>query len=402
MIRPMGCSSVLQVVLSFLPFALVVGEVKKMNADPEFGGKYDIGDTEYSVYWRDLAPLPVAISDATASTVGSTIYLIGGCDSPKGNEAVPGSEYHSCLDISEKVMKYDAVGNEWSYGDAMPYPRFRHAATVVGTDIYIIGGRDVQDGLVKTVLKYSTKTDEWHTVQHVFEEATSDNAAFAHGSRIYTCGGWTATYDKASDACFVLDTASSNPTFVPLEQKLMTGRGDFSISVLGGIAHAFGGFDSAFSVMNSMETLNLADLDSQNKWWTDTKTPMTRPRGDFAAAVLKGRIMAMGGEDGNNAFNAGESLRNVEAYSPSDGTWLTAEKNMPIPHKTFRFCGAAAVDAVYIFGGQREYDEKCQCYPTSRDVFSYTETTSSLLAGTQRATAMMSFVLIVGRLTIFW
>lgn len=366
----MSCFFFFHALLSSLPSARVFAKLTEVA----LGGQYQVGDTEYSIYWADLTELPVAISDATASTVANTIYIIGGCDSAKGNEEVPGSDYKVCTDISEKVMKYDVTGNSWTMGQAMSRPRFRHAAATVGTHIYIIGGRDVEDNILKTVMKYSTETDSWNTVQSLFEHATSDSAAYAYGDRVYTCGGWTQSYDSASDKCFVLDTSSATPQFTALEQKLNMGRGDFSIAVLDGFAYAYGGFSSSFAALDSMEKLNLKDPDR----WTTASATMMHPRGDFAAAAFKGRVLAIGGENGTDDLSAGESLQHVEAYSPSDNAWLKSENNVRIPHATFRFCGATVGNSVYIFGGQRAYDATCNCHPTTKNVFSYTEDTRGI------------------------
>jgi N-acetylneuraminic acid mutarotase len=357
------------------------------------GGNYISDDVEYDIYWEDLAPLPVPVSDATASTVAGEIYVIGGCDSEQGNEQMP-EGHHTCQDISNSVMKYDVAANSWATGATMPQGRFRHAVAIVGTNIYIVGGRDVQDQIMKTVLIYNTQADTWVTLQTVFEQATSDNAAFAYNNQIFTCGGYTQTYDMASDTCFTMDTSAANPSFSALQGRLNVGRGDFSIVVLGGAAYAYGGFDSAFAALSSMEKLDLAAPDSDSSWVTALGT-MVHSRGDFAAAAFNGRLLAIGGEDGTNSLSAGESLRHVEVYSPDLDAWLSSNQNVPIPHATFRFCGAVAGNSLYIFGGQRAFNTTCNCYPTTSDVFSYEETIVPLTDKSTRTSALVVFAIAV-------
>jgi hypothetical protein len=383
----------MQLNMNFLLLAtLSVLPVLRAHQHQQLGGSYTIGSTEYSIYWEDLTALPVAVSDATASTVGDLVYLIGGCDSPQGN--VQQGQYASCGDIADHVLIYNPASNSWTQGSVMPQARFRHAAAVVGTDIYIIGGRDVQDSIVQTVVKYSTTANSWTTVQSTFAEATSDNAAFAHDGMVYTCGGYSVDYSVATTSCFVMDTSVANPTMSAFQRQLNVGRGDFSMIALDGFAYAYGGFNSTFAALASMERLRLGESSAT---WT-MSAAMQHPRGDFAATAFHHRLLAIGGEDETNSMSAGESLRHVEAFSPldlgGDGNWLGPAQNLPIPHATFRFCGASVGNSVYIFGGQRAFDSTCSCYPTTSDVFSYTEITTPVADSSTRITTLAVFAIV--------
>jgi len=334
----------------------------------------------------------VAVSDATASAVGGVIYVIGGCDDAKGNSRVGGNEthpFHACIDIADHVMIYRPLQPGWTLSSSkMMMARYRHAAVVVGTDIYVVGGRNVLDQLLTSVLRYSTTDDAWSTVGD-FPGATSDNAAFEHGGAVIACGGYNHDYSGAQASCHILELEAEQPAFIPWAASLATGRGDFSIVRLQDAAYAYGGFDSSFTALASIERVRFQGTAGQPAWET-MPAAMRHARGDFAAAALHGRLLAIGGESGTNALDAGASLRHVEAFSPQTAAWLGELHLAPIPHATFRFCAAAVRNSVYIFGGQRAFNASCDCYPTHSGVFVYHERATRIADGTVPRTVVLA------------
>mmetsp|Transcript_68877 Transcript_68877/g.128576 ORF Transcript_68877/g.128576 Transcript_68877/m.128576 type:complete len:385 (+) Transcript_68877:60-1214(+) len=325
---------------------------------------------DYEVTWDNLQPIPVGLSDATAATVGDHIYLIGGCDSPSGNEDF--GDFQACTQITSTIRIYSVVDDSWTTGTSMPSQRYRHASAVHGDDIYVVGGRDVDDNLMHTVLKYSTTAGTWEVVVQNFAEATSDNAAFFSGNMLYTCGGWQVNY-TAEAKCFVMDVTAASPSFTDSGMSLQIPRGDHRIVVLDNRAYLLGGFNGTYYHTNTMEVL---DLTSSAGWTMDNIAPMIHGRGDFAMVAYNGRILAMGGEDGSDSdLDAGASLRHVEVYDPALNTWLPDTSLVALPHPVFRFMAASTSAKVFIFGGQLALSNLCTCYPTDPRVFSYQEQT---------------------------
>mmetsp|Transcript_11358 Transcript_11358/g.26203 ORF Transcript_11358/g.26203 Transcript_11358/m.26203 type:complete len:385 (-) Transcript_11358:164-1318(-) len=327
-------------------------------------------DVDYTVAWEDETPMPIGLSDATASTVGSKIYLIGGCDSPNGNENA--GDFYACNALSDVTHIYDTGARTWSTGAAMPSDRLRHAAAVHGDHIYIVGGRGANDALIKTVIRYDTTASTWEEIINDFTEATSDNAAFFDGDMLYVCGGYNEDYSVVEARCFMMDVTAASPAFTASSRTLQTGRGDHRIVVLDNKAYCVGGFDSTFSHLASMEVL---DLSSSSSTWTFGPA-VTHPRGDFAMAAYNSRVLVIGGEDGSDdsLTVTGIALRVVEVFDPAANSWLANSSQVALPHEVFRFSAATAAGKVYIFGGQLAKRTDCNCYPTDVRVFSYEET----------------------------
>lgn len=352
-------------------------------------GSYESNKVIYDITWEDKQDMPMPFSDASASTVGDKVYLIGGCDSEYGNTNLGGG-YYGCTDLATHVLVYTPATDSWDTSKAsMQVERFRHAAVVVGSDIFIVGGRDKTDTLMRTVLKYSTTADKWDLVAE-FSEATSDNAGFEYDGKVVVCGGYNQDYTLSETRCWVLDPTQAQPTFQEWT-PLAIGRGDFSIVRLGKFAYAFGGFRTPdgehWSDLGSIERID-PSVASSTASWTVQSANMTHPRADFAAAAMHNRVLALGGEDGNagDVDIAGESVRHVEAYDTSAMEWLGEDHLMAIPHATFRFSGATVGDAVYIFGGQGPKEPSCDCFKTKKTVFVYNERVSSESSTTAKPT----------------
>merc|ERR1719502_295943 len=218
-------------------------------------------------------------------------------------------------------MIYNPITNQWSTGRSLPEARYRHAAVLIGTDIYLFGGRDVAGNILKTVSKYSISTNTHTVVITNHTQATSDNAGFADGSTAYVYGGYNVDYSAATKECYMLDTRASTPSMQVFGYPLWQGRGDFSIVKLGSHVYAIGGFDGTFAPMKTTMRLTLP----ATAGWTNLASTMGNGRGDFAAAVFENKILAIGGENGTDSLTAGAGLRYVEAFDGATQQWLGPE-----------------------------------------------------------------------------
>lgn len=84
------------------------------------------------------------------------ILLTGGCDSPKGNERLVSDDPNEqdlfiCTSTSNQTLRFDPVANTFTTVATMPHARQRHAATVVGRYLVVLGGRDTNDDLVTAI-----------------------------------------------------------------------------------------------------------------------------------------------------------------------------------------------------------------------------------------------------------
>ncbi len=188
--------------------------------------------------------------------------------------------------------------------------------------IYSIGGSKMVPGQPKpsagTVWIYDPSTDTFSsgTPMPVGRERGAGAVAVWHGD-IYYFGGlhdgvsepWVDVYDPAADSW------SSLP-------DMPRARDHFQSAVVGDTMYAIGGrqgdpltpfgFNDAFDFATGTWTTGLAELPT--------------PRGGYAAAVVQGQVLVIGGEAG------GQALADVEAYDPLSDTWTTLA-DMPTGRK---------------------------------------------------------------------
>ena len=99
--------------------------------------------------------IPKSISDHTATVATDTdnkslVYLAGGCDDPNGNVLVheDNSSFFICNSISDSFYSFDPMTQTFETLPNMPSPRYRHAAVAINHQIWLVGGRNLEDGLV--------------------------------------------------------------------------------------------------------------------------------------------------------------------------------------------------------------------------------------------------------------
>lgn len=98
-------------------------------------------------------PCPKAISDFTAVVNASTgkVYLAGGCDSTNGNQYNTVYGKFVCGSISNKSYIFDLNALAFTTTADMPVARYRHAAVLVNNQVWLVGGRDINDNVIATV-----------------------------------------------------------------------------------------------------------------------------------------------------------------------------------------------------------------------------------------------------------
>ncbi len=121
--------------------------------------------------WTESTPVLEARKDFGMSVIAGEVYISGG---------------HSAMYLQmASVERYSPLSNTWSSVAAMPTAIYGHGACSVNGCMYVLGGHDGQDYLQR-VLKYDTGSDSWSEV------ATMPAArawAAAVDSDIYVIGG---------------------------------------------------------------------------------------------------------------------------------------------------------------------------------------------------------------------
>jgi N-acetylneuraminic acid mutarotase len=338
-------------------------------------GQHSFG--QFKITWSDAPRMPFPASDmtATATETGglSSIFLIGGCVEDQIRSGGPGSMF-ICPKITDKCSAFAVSERAWTPCAPAPRERYRHAAANVAGKIWLVGGRDGMDNLIKEVDVYDPSTNKW-TTPGTWANATSDLAAFSMANDLYMIGGYDETY-TAHSSIWHFDTTTVGATITPVKVANMAkGRGDIAAVMVDNKAYVTGGFhqDDWCNAMESVEVFDLA-----TKAWS-TLAPLKVGRADKALVSLNNRVFAIGGERNINCSTVSamsQPVDDVEVYDPLVNQWKTDTK---FPQERFRFVATAHPysSSIIIFGGQKALNRTCgakgECYAVDDSVVVYSE-----------------------------
>src|SRR5215207_83982 len=145
----------------------------------------------------------------------------------------------------------ETVKSIWSIGKSMPTPRTEVTATLVGDNIYVIGGLDKSGKVLDTAEVYNIKNNYW----------------------------------LPSAKLFIYDT--KNDTWIE-GSSMPTARGALTAVFIDGILYAIGGEGE-----NRIMDINEAYNSKANTWIS--KSPMPTARHHAASAVVDENVYVIGG-----------------------------------------------------------------------------------------------------------
>ena len=142
--------------------------------------------------WRPITPMSVARSSFAGASVGNKIYVMGGFASDSG--------WMSSAEV------YDVNTDSWNPIANMSSARYQFAAAAVGTNIYVMGGTPPPPftaDVAATAAVYSIDSNSWNTIASM-AVPRRNHAAAVIGSHIYVVGGSRLAavelYDTTTDA----------------------------------------------------------------------------------------------------------------------------------------------------------------------------------------------------------
>lgn len=309
-------------IVAFLAASAIPRSPLVAQESAEIGGLPEVNG------WSLATSLLVPRSEQAVAELDGKIYVIGGY--PSGR--IP----------SDVVQVYDVASGRWDYAPELPLPMHHTMAAGVNGRLYVIGGEFEGAGtglppvFLNTVYAFDPAVGEWEP-RAPMPTSRSGGGAAVIGSRIYVAGG----RPPAGNDFAVYDTTTDTWTALP---DLPTQRNHLAVGAIDGKVYVAGGrFGGGF---NSERTAVLEVFDPATNSW-GARTPMPSPRGGVAGVVANGCLFVIGGE-GNYADPRGLSEEN-EAYDPRTDSWISLSA-MPTP--THGLVGAAFVDGrIHLPGG---------------------------------------------------
>jgi hypothetical protein len=211
------------------------------------------------------------------------------------------------------VERYDSCLDTWSAAPSLPRPRFAHCTCAVGDAMYVLGGviEDEERGehTMNTVLKFDCRTQTWSEVAPI--PAERDNAgACVLGSDIYIIGGRKDDMQVTSTTYRFSTETNEWATLAPIPEA----KSHHSVSAVDGLIYAIGG---EFSMNTSTRSVHRFDPVA-NLW--SAVAPMSVARSTFGSFLLGGNIYAVGGYDGENSLSSMERYSVAsDSWSEVDG-----------------------------------------------------------------------------------
>ena len=102
--------------------------------------------------WKYIAPMNVPRRWLAAVNCNDAIYAIGGKSGHANDETL------------KSVEKYDPETDEWGFVSNMTIKRSAHSAAVIDGKIYVVGGIDNENTIVRIIECYDPSNDSWSVV----------------------------------------------------------------------------------------------------------------------------------------------------------------------------------------------------------------------------------------------
>jgi N-acetylneuraminic acid mutarotase len=237
------------------------------------------GSTAHEVYdpatdtWRDVTPLPTKVDHIQGVELDGRVYYVGGLLAwPKPAVAA--------------VLVYDPQRDRFELGTPMARPRGAGGVAAYDGRIYYVGG--LSDGkAVPWTDVYDPTTGEWSRLADMPHARDHFQAAVV-GDELYVIGGRDVDIDATTDAVDVLDlrTGRWRSGLAPLP----TPRGGFAVAVLGDEILVIGGEGGG----KTFDTVEAYDT-STNRW--RELAPLQAARHGISAATCGGVYVAAGGRE---------------------------------------------------------------------------------------------------------
>jgi hypothetical protein len=336
--------------------------------------------------WGVSTPLPFARSDHTATALGGSIFIAGGCDGAQ--KCVGGSRGTcSCSSASRNLVAFTPANASYSPRAPLLQPRYRHLACPLGdaSGLVLFGGRTLTpatpatgDAIITAIDVYTAATNAWTQLGVAYPaDLGSDNSCTtALDGRIYVMGGYTPDYAVSTRLMYALTLGGANGGSFALMAPMPLGLGDFSSALVPatGNIHVMGGYtteEGPYWYCRPTPS-HFVYSPRTNTWAAGPPLPVAMGEKDDAV-LLGGRLFTMGGESKSRTSECYDTdilvLTGVRSYDPAANAW---RNETSLPYGAMRLASAEVGGVAYLFGGQGALIDDLDTNPLKYSVLTFT------------------------------
>jgi len=292
-----------------------IGKGKGGAKQPDIQNAFFMAPKGEGGTWAKKADMLTARWGIDTSVVDGKIYVIGGRDSNDN--------------ILRIVEEYNPSTNKWTEKASMPIARCLLSTSVVNGKIYAIGGIIVGNDGLSTVEEYDPQTDKWTKKTDMPTARWGLDTSMVNG-KIYAIGGafgWAGWKDLTS-----VEEYDPSKDIWTKKADMPTARWGLGTSMSNGKIYAIGGLSNGVSLQTVEEYDPVTDI------WKG-KTDMLTARWEIAVSTVNNSIYAIGGCG---------PLSTIEEYDPFVDLWV---KKTDMPTARARLSASEVNEKIYVIGG---------------------------------------------------
>ncbi|XP_072522483.1 kelch domain-containing protein 8A isoform X1 [Salminus brasiliensis] len=287
----------------------------------------------HEFHWQSLARLSSGRVYHSLAEVGGQLYMLGGCDAA--------GRPTSSLEL------YSPEVDQWVSLPPMPTARAGAAVAVLGKQLLVVGGVGKNQHPLKVVEVYNTEEGKWRKRCSLREELMGVAITVKDG-RAFAVGGMGADLLPRS----ILQQYDLRKDVWALLPPMPTPRYDTSICLQGSKIYVAGGRQCKRSV----KAFEVFDMDSRT-WSSLPSLPCKRSYSGVLWDST-GRLCWLGGLRLGGIHQSSKFTKNVNIFDPSQGTvfgtagsWMRSEDTVSMKTKRADFAAAIIRGRMVVAGG---------------------------------------------------
>ncbi|XP_054641008.1 kelch domain-containing protein 8A isoform X2 [Dunckerocampus dactyliophorus] len=280
----------------------------------------------HEFHWQSLARLSSGRVYHTLSEVGGQMYMLGGCDA--AGRPCP------------TVELYSPEGDRWISLPSMPTPRAGAAVAAFGKQILVVGGVGEDQSPLKVVEIYNTEEGRWRK-RSPLREALMGVSITVKDGRALAVGGMGADLLPRN----ILQQYDFRKDVWALLPPMPTPRYDANTNLLDNKLYVAGGRQCKRSV----KAFEMYDTDTRS--WTTL--PMLSSKCSYAGVIwdAAGRLCLLGGLRQGGGHQSSKFTKNVSIFDTHRGAWLKSDETVALKTKRADFAAAVLRDRMVVAGG---------------------------------------------------